>query len=482
MSKASSLAKNTAILAVGKLSSQVVAFLLLPLYTHYLNPSEYGFVDLVTTYVTLLVPALTLQLEMASFRYLVDARKSESERTRVLSNIVSMVIPLTLPWLIIFVIAGLLTGFAHTWTILIAAIALLGSNMTQQMARGLGDNKRFALASMLIGAVTLLGALVFIMWFGWRIDGMLVSVAVANVVATLYLTLRLRLYKYIRFGERDKTFQREILGYSTPLVPNGISWWVINVSDRTIISMMISTAANGVYAVASKYSSILNAFNNIFMMSWTEAASMHINAPDRDKFFSQVANTAVRLFGAMGLGLIAVMPLVFPLMVSKEFSEAYLYIPIMVMSVFFNAIVSIYSAVYVAKKKTKQVMNTSLVSAVINIVLTIAFTPIFGLYAAAGATAIAFLAMAIYRHYDAKKYVKITYETKLFVILGALYTVVMLIYYIDTPLANIANFIIACIAAITLNRSVASVLKSTFTKRRKLTTEQQVVEEIEEPL
>lgn len=91
-------------------------------------------------------------------------------------------------------------------------------------------------------------------------------------------------------------------------------------------------------------------------------------------------------------------------------------------------------------------------------------------------------AMEIYRHYDAKKYVKITYETKLFVILGALYTVVMSLYYINTPLANIANFLIACIAAITLNRSVASVLKSTFTKRRKLTAEQQVVEEIEEPL
>lgn len=42
MSKASNLAKNTVILATGKLSSQVIAFLLLPLYTHYLNPSEYG--------------------------------------------------------------------------------------------------------------------------------------------------------------------------------------------------------------------------------------------------------------------------------------------------------------------------------------------------------------------------------------------------------------------------------------------------------
>ena len=78
MSKASSLAKNTAILALGKLSSQLIGFLLLPLYTYYLSPAEYGFTDLIVVYISLLVPALTLQMEMASFRYLVDARKDEA--------------------------------------------------------------------------------------------------------------------------------------------------------------------------------------------------------------------------------------------------------------------------------------------------------------------------------------------------------------------------------------------------------------------
>jgi O-antigen/teichoic acid export membrane protein len=421
MSKASSLAKNTAIIAVGKLSSQIVTFLLLPLYTHYLNPSEYGFADLAMTYILLLVPALTLQLEMASFRYLVDVRKDEAGRVRVLSNIVSMAIPLALPWLVLFAAVGLAIDFEYTWAILVTAVALLCSNMAQQMARGLGDNMKFAIASIFIGFVTLVGAVVFIALLDWKVDGMLLSIAAGNVVATLYLTMKLQLYKYIRFGERDKKLQREILGYSVPLVPNSVSWWVINASDRTIISMMIDTAANGIYAVASKYGAILNSFNSIFLMSWTEAASLHIDSPDRDKFFSQVANIAVRLFGAMGLGLIAIMPFVFPWMVNEEFNEAYLYIPIMIIGVLFGVIVSVYSAIYVAKKKTKQVMNTSLVAALLNIVLTIALVPFFGLYAAAGSTAVAFLAMAIYRHYDAKKYAVITYEKKVFVILAVLY-------------------------------------------------------------
>lgn len=452
MSKAANLVKNTIILAIGRVSSQLIGFLLLPLYTYYLNPSEYGFVDLAVVYISLLAPALTLQLEMASFRYLVDARSNEKERTRVISNIVHLAIPLTLPWIVIFAVAGLLFHIPHIWFILLAGIAMLCANITLQMARGLGANKQFAAASIIGGILTLVGAAVFIVWLGMRADGMLLSLAVANGASAGYLLFKQKLYRYMQRGQYDKKLQREIMGYSIPLVPNGVAWWVINASDRTIITLMINTAANGIYAVSTKYSSILQSLFGIFNMSWTESASLHINSPDRDKFFSQVANVSLRLFGSLALGLIAAIPFIFRFMVDGKFHEAYLYIPILVISAFFNVIVGNYSAIYVAKKKTKQVMNTSIMSAIVNIVLTVALVPFFGLYAAAAATAIAFLVMAVYRHYDSKKYVKITYETWVFGVLVALFTVVCGLYYLDTIWASVTGLIIAIIAAYLLNR------------------------------
>ena len=452
--------KNTFIIAVGKISTQFISFFLLPLYTYFLSPAEFGFVDLAVTYLTLLVPTLTLQLEMASFRFLVDARTSETRKASVISNITYMVAPLAVLVIILFSLYGIIFSFEYFDEMLFAGFALLLLSLFLQIARGLGHNKNFAIASILVGVTTAATAVLFIACLGLRVEGMLLSIAVANMSGAIYLFVRLRLYRYIKLGLRDKALQREILGYSAPLVPNGVAWWVINVSDRTIITIMINAAANGIYAVSSKYASIFSSIFSIFSMSWTESASLHINAKDRDLFFSSVSNSAFRLFGALGLGLIAAIPFIFPWLVDKSFDEAYLYVPVLVVAAFFNAVVGLYSAIYIAKKLTKQVMNTSLVAAGLNIVLTIGLIPFFGLYAAAGATALAFLAMAVFRHYDVKKYVKITYEKNVFVVLGVLYAVVMALYYANSMWASVVGVAIAVLAGYWLNRKEVSRIKT----------------------
>jgi len=458
VSKGRELLKNTLIIGFGKIATQFVAFFLLPLYTYFLSPAEFGFVDLAVTYLTLLIPALTLQLEMASFRFLVDARKDDDRRRSVISNVVYMAVPLVIPIVVGFVVFSLAFKFEYLGEVLLAGLSMVAANMLLQITRGLGDNKQFAIASMIIGLTTAATAIWFIAFLGMRVEGMLLSLAIANLAGASYLFLKKRVYKDIRLGLRDKDLQREMLGYSAPLVPNGAAWWVINVSDRTIITIMISAAANGIYAVSNKYAAIFASLFGIFSMSWTESASMHIDAKDRDKFFSEVSNAALRMFGALGLGLIAAIPFIFSWFVDESFHEAYYYIPILVLGALFNAIVGLYSAIYIAKKLTRQVMNTSLAAAGVNLVLTIGLIPFFGLYAAAAATAIAFLAMAIFRHFDVKKYVTITYEKHLFVVLGILYVIVGGLYYTDTLWASFAAMLIAVTASIVLNRGTLSVL------------------------
>ena len=74
MNREKQLVKNTVIITIGKICTQMISFFLLPLYTSILTTEEYGVVDLLNTLVSLFIPIVTFQIEQAVFRYLINTR------------------------------------------------------------------------------------------------------------------------------------------------------------------------------------------------------------------------------------------------------------------------------------------------------------------------------------------------------------------------------------------------------------------------
>ena len=86
MSRNKTLLKNTLIILFGKVCTQLISYLLLPVYTTVLTTEEYGTVDLLITYVTLIAPVITLQMEAAVFRFLIDVRDDADGASRIMTN------------------------------------------------------------------------------------------------------------------------------------------------------------------------------------------------------------------------------------------------------------------------------------------------------------------------------------------------------------------------------------------------------------
>lgn len=460
MSRNIELAKNTLIIAMGRFSSQLISLILLPLYTFYLSPAEVGLIDLIVTYVALLVPVLTIQLEMAVFRHLVDARNNEEEIKQVISNTIQVVALTSVLALFISSILAVLFDIKYAYIIIFIVLGSMISNLFMQIARGLGDNKRFTIASVFSSIVMLLGISALVVYGKNGASGVLISMALANFASAVYLFIKLKLYNYIRLFKGNRKLKKQLINYSLPLVPNGISWWIISVSDRTIITISLGLAANGIYAISTKYVMIYMSIFAIFSLALTESASLHIDKKDSEKFLSNANTSSIKIFGSLGLILIAIAPIIFKLFVGSDFQQAIQYVPILILASFCNAIVLIYSAIYVAKKMTKQVATTSIMAAGINIVLTLGFIKILGIYAAAIATFIAYAAMAVYRHYDTKKYIKITYEKNLILKIGFSYASVIVLFYIGTTLTIAINIVLAAIITVLFNRHTINSIKN----------------------
>ena len=83
MSKEKQLMKNTAIITIGKVCTQMISFFLLPLYTAIFTTDEYGIVDLFNTIVACILPIVTLQIEQGLFRFLIDTRDDDAGKTTI---------------------------------------------------------------------------------------------------------------------------------------------------------------------------------------------------------------------------------------------------------------------------------------------------------------------------------------------------------------------------------------------------------------
>ena len=459
MNKKKQLAKNTIIIFFGRVCTQLISFFLLPLYTSYLATKEYGTVDLIQTYVTLLVPIITLELEMSIFRFLVDSRKSEKETNKLISNNFFILgISLSI-FSILYIIVSSIVTIPYRWLILVDIIVCVLSGNFLQVARGFGKTLDYAISCILTGLTTVISNIILICFVHMQAEGMIISMALANFMCSLYLFIRLKLYSKINFKIVDFKQIKEMYKYSLPLIPNGISWWIVNVSDRSIISIVLGASANGLYAISNKFPTIISSLTGVFNLSWSESAALHINSSDRDEFFSDITNTVLRLFMALGVGMLACMPFVFPILIDVKYNDAYNYIPFLVLGTVFNVAICLYSQVYLAKKLSKQVASTAIVGAIINILINVIFIKQIGLYAAAISTMISYFVMMIYRHFDLKKYVNIKIEKKLIIESIIIYTFTLLIYYQKSIILHVICLLIVCIYAFITNKDF---LKSSY--------------------
>lgn len=465
MSREKNLAKNTIIITIGKICTQLITFFLLPLYTGILSTDEYGTVDLLNTLVSLLLPIVTFQVEQAIFRELIEVRDDKIAESKIISSGVITVFFQCIIYLIIFSLISPFINNNYKFFLATNVVTYIFLSLFQQIARGFGDNKKYAIGSFISALFTIIFNILFLVVIKLGAYGMLLGTMSGQLIASLYLFISLKLYKYIRVSEYKKDIIKKLWKYSIPLIPNAISWWIFNASDRVIATTFLGVDQNGILAASLKFSSVFITFYNIFNMSWTESISVAINDKDVDNYFNKMFNIILNLFTAMAVGMIACMPFVFPIMINEKFGSGYGLVPISIIASLFNVVVGLLSVIYVAKKNTKAIANTSIVSAIINIVVHLSLIKFVGLYAAVISTFASFFIMSIYRLIDInKKYFKIKINKSLIVKTIIALIIVIPLYYINNLYLNIISLIVAIMFACNINKKSIDIIISFMKK------------------
>mgnify|MGYP002656771605 FL=1 len=457
MSRQKDLAKNTAILTVGKVCTQCISFFLLPLYTAILSAEDYGTFDLFVTYATLLLPLINWQLDQGLFRFMLDYRGNKNEQKKLFSTLLLSSTVQNIIYVVLFICIEPFLKIENAYFLLLYVVLQVYNALFLQFVRGLGYSIKYTIASFISASATTVLNVIALVFLRMGLQGLFVSTLTAQLLTLVYLVISSRSWEYFSLKKaRIGTFKK-VGTYSIPLIPNNLAWWVVNASDRTIISHFLGTAANGIYSVANKFPNVFINFYNILNLSWTETVSLHYNDEDRDEFLTDTMTSLVKLFVAACLGIVACMPFVFPIMVNTKYSAAYNQILILMYAMLFRVLVGLYSCVYVAQKNAIKIAYTSISAAINNITVDLILINKIQVFAASLSTLVAFLSMFIVRYIDVNKTVHMRIKKP--IAIGSILLSIMLIgtYYCNN---KVIQFVALCVTALYAVVTNVDLLKS----------------------
>ena len=146
MGRRKELAKNTAILTVGRVCTQCINFLLLPFYTAMLSTGAYGTFDLMLTYSMLLLPLVGWQLHQGLFRFMLDDRKNTARHTVLFSTLLFFSVIQCGVYLAVFALIQAVVHVEHAYFLLVYVILQVFNAMLMQFVRGLGKSVVYTIA------------------------------------------------------------------------------------------------------------------------------------------------------------------------------------------------------------------------------------------------------------------------------------------------------------------------------------------------
>ena len=399
------LIKNTLVFAIGNFGTKFISFFLVPLYTHALNTEQYGTADLVYTIGMVLVPVLTLNVGDAIMRFSLD---KDADHNRIMSIGLISLLFATLISTLIFPICSLFPQ-THNYSVYIFlyTITYAYSQVLLCNLRGKELLLQYSVGNIIHSLAIALTNIVLLLWLRQGVEGYLTAYIISNVLTAVYAFFVGKVHTTFANFHLDISLIKSMLKYSIVLLPTTFMWWIMNSSDRLMVSAMVGVAANGIYTVAYKVPTMLSTITTVFNQAWSYSAIREEGSNDENKYSNTVYRRLTAIVMLVAGGLLMLMKPFLRVYVSKEYFAAWEYTPYLVIGFVFMTMGSFLATSYTVHKDSKGFLFSGTAGAVINLILNYLLIPVMGAAGAALATCISYAVVFVYRALDVRKYIEL---------------------------------------------------------------------------
>ena len=449
--KQTNLAKNTALLSIGTILTKGINLIMIPLFSAWLSTEDYGVYDLLATYVSLLIPFVTLSSSDAVFRFVIDSN-NEDDKKKYISTTLGVVLFNSLIVIAAFTVINYAAGWSYAFPFIILLLSELLLNHLQGVARATRKLKVYALTNVISTLGIAMFVTLFVLVLQMGLVGMIYGYAFGYFLGEAVLVVSIRYWKFIKFRSIDLAAFKELIGYSYPLIPNNICWWLVNVSDRTVINIFLGDAANGIYAIACKIPNVCASVFSVFNISWQEAAIDVLDSEERNIYYNKIYNSTIAIMISLCGGILSLNYFLFEFIFDQRYFEAAYYTPILITSIIFSALTQYFGGIQISFKRPKENGITTMIGATVNVIIDLFFISSIGVYAAAISTLAANMVICIIRYVRLRNDVKFKIEKRNFAYIAYYLYICVSSYNFNYMIWSFLNFCLACLMFCIINK------------------------------
>jgi len=391
---------HTLIYSAGSLASGAIGFLMIPFYTHFLVPADYGLLELLDLTAFVVGSVVGLGLNAAIFRFYAEQR-TERSRHEVISTALLFGVSLAaLVYVLLFtsspVISSVIFKTARYQIYLKLAFLVLCLDTVGELAlsylRAKQQSVRVTLFSLTRFSMGLTLNVYFIAFLGLGVRGVLYSGLVAGSTVTLSLVA-------MTFREVGLNFSRPrlaaMLRYGVPLIPMTLGLFVLNYADRFFLQRYASLGEVGIYALGYKLGMVSTALIvTPFLQFWAAYMYEVVERPDGRELIArlQVYFTLVLVTFTLALSLLSgeLLKVLSP----PEYWGAARVVPIVGLAYVFMGFSHFFRVGLYYTKQTKYLGYAVGGSALLNFPMNLVLIPSFQAMGAAMATLVSFAILA----------------------------------------------------------------------------------------
>jgi O-antigen/teichoic acid export membrane protein len=480
LSKLRALSSETLIYGVSTVLGRLLTFLLTPLYTNFVSPSELGDTAYLYSLIAIVNVVYSCGFDSAFFKFFHAATNHETyeekkQRTHHNRNVFIHAL------LGIVVIASMITGasvlFASTiasalrlsvvelgamlivYAGLIAffdALALIPYAALRMEQRA----KRFAMTKFAVIMLNVGANIILVVWLQMGIRGIFLAGLLSSFAGVLLLVPDF--VRYLRGGQISfqQTLFRELLSFGLPTVPAAFSAMMLQVVDRPILKLFVDSAAVGIYQANYRLGIPMMMMVTVFEYAWKpfylreisqnakktikQRRASHVLLARILSYFTIVCGV-VFLMAALLMEYVVRMPFVGGRFVNPQYWSGLGIIPIVLAAYYFNGMVTNFSASVYIRKRTKYLPLVTGAAALANVVLNFALIPFYGIWGAAWATLGAYMVSAGAMYALTRRIYPLRYEwQRVSVIIAVTALVFFCAFFSSAELGLGTAFIVRC--------------------------------------